>query len=187
MKIIIIGTLASLFFAVSSIAADPSDFMEWWEHTAYTEAHARPPRGVRHVRVLFEELIPATSALSALPSKFNAKAWVSLVLTTPPDISITLLVPIDKPKDFAPDASCLREKSWLRAGTSDAWTAVELNPYCNSAYGPDEVDLNLYWLKGEEYPCIEIVTNHPAYVPIYLFQFDHKMKSYKQIKFLSRA
>ncbi|MBU1356896.1 MAG: hypothetical protein KJ620_10050 [Candidatus Edwardsbacteria bacterium] len=41
-----------------------------------------------------------------------------------------------------------------------------------------EASVNFYWCEGETYPLIEFITNHPAYVPYYLYIWNAKKHVY---------
>lgn len=96
------------------------------------------------------------------------------------DISIALEVPVAKPKnedDFVPE--CASNKSKLKSSKTDKGLLVDLNPYCSESYGPNEVDITLYWISINEKPLISISTNGPACIPAMLYTYNPNIAQYE--------
>src|SRR3972149_3656987 len=73
----------------------------------------------------------------------------------PPGISRTQLI-----------YDSLNNSAFLARWPEVNWIKIDLNLNCGeAAYGTDEVHFSLYWLKGEKYPFLEMITNGPARGP----------------------
>ncbi len=76
---------------------------------------------------------------------------------------------------------CIDDHSWIVLLPENLWIPTELNPYCTVVYGEDEIDIVLYWCSDSIKPIIEIVTDHPACIPHYLFVWDHTKNAYRAV------
>lgn len=92
--------------------------------------------------------------------------------------SITLQIPNEQPSGDYP-WSCIQNKSKIGLKDDIKLTDIYLNPSCSESYGPDEVEIQLFWLNVFDPPLIEIVSNGPACIPVHLFAYDKFSESYK--------
>ena len=105
------------------------------------------------------------------PSHAVGTHWRGVLLDSTPGKWVVLWTPTDS-LPLSWDAACDGAVSLLGAEPFAAWGEVSLNPYCDETYGPDEVDLALYWLPGAEWPLIDVTINGPACVPSDLLRHD---------------
>jgi hypothetical protein len=140
------------------------DFVDWWK-SKWT--HGRP-LGI--IRVDYK--------LNLLKPVKEEDGYKIYTLPDDGDISIILEVPLPKPGQTDTD-SCNSNKSKLKVSKGDTGLLIDLNPYCDESYGPDEVDIALYWISIKQKPIVEIGTNGPACVPVMLYIYNKEKGKYE--------
>lgn len=140
------------------------DFVDWWKRKWF---HGRPLGIIRvdyHLNLLKPDKIEDRYKIFTLPGDN--------------EISIVLEIPFPKPEQ-TDTGSCTSNKSKLKGSKSEAGLLIDLNPYCNESYGPDEVNIALYWTSIKEKPIVEIGTNGPACVPVMLYVYNKNNRKYE--------
>jgi hypothetical protein len=165
------ATVAMPTAPVESVGADTA-FLAWWSAMVTAPSVLPPPPGVRtdHRNLLMWPAAPTRRP--------GARGFA---LATVGGMPVTLWVPTDAGGPPASAAvSCAAGRGQLVAGTGDVGAAVDVTPFCadNEVYGPQEVSVTLYWIRDEEWPFVEVVTNHPAHIPFYLFRYDPIRRNY---------
>lgn len=189
-------------------AQDPfAIFFEWWREGARVEASGggpwekwhSPPDVVVARRAakltggrpdsleagdLPVNLPKAPPGAVVPPAAFRGGPPEVYTLSDDTGIVLHLFVPTD---GRGPGGSgCYDNRSMLVVAGSTAWTELELNPHCPSwaeegAAGPGNVDFVLYWLRGRRHPLVELITNGPASIPVYLFRFEQAEQRYRLV------
>ena len=140
------------------------EFVDWWKRKWF---HGRP-LGV----------ILVNYQLNLLKPDKEEDGYKIYTLPGDKDISIILEIPFPKPGQTDTD-SCISNKSKLKVSKNETGLLIDLNPYCGESYGPDEVDIALYWISIKEKPIIEIGTNGPACVPNMLYVYNKDKGKYE--------
>jgi hypothetical protein len=75
---------------------------------------------------------------------------------------------------------CTKNRSYLnyQSGNISTNLEIELNPNCSEVYGKDEIDIALFMTEYIKKPVIVIVSNNPAFVPVYVYVFNEEKNTY---------
>jgi hypothetical protein len=76
---------------------------------------------------------------------------------------------------------CGEDKSWLVLLPENAWSEVDLNPYCTMDYDEEGILFDLYWTGSTIRPFVDIVTNGLTCVPHRLYGWARKTGRYEPI------
>lgn len=185
-------TLIGLFLSQSAFAGE-KEFIAWWKNDGLQEKAADGSKYFRkkielNFNALEEEKIRTIKKPVAVKKDIERvlllykQKNLTLLLITPPNIMKNETT-IDE-QYYETMRKCADDRSWIVAVPGNAWSEVDLNPYCKDSYGEDEIGIILYWVGGANRPLIEIVTNGPACVPHQLYGWDRKANKYilKEIK-----
>ena len=140
------------------------EIIKWWKRKWI---HGRP-LGLIKVNYHLDKLVP----------DIKDNNYETYILPGDKNISVILQVPISKLGENPP-YECYSNESILKSSENNSGLMIDLNPYCSETYGPDEVNITLYWISLKDKPIIEIDTNGPACVPAMLYIFNETKKSYE--------
>jgi hypothetical protein len=96
--------------------------------------------------------------------------------------SILLWVPTDTVGMNSNFPACSRHQATLTIGDATSGPRIDANPYCSEVYSADEVSVALYHIQGAAWPLVEIITNHPAHIPFYLYAYDPTQQEYVLVR-----
>lgn len=142
------------------------DFISWWSKKWI---HGKPLG-----------IIKADYILGKIEPSYTDKTTSTYTIPGDKGISIILVIPSEKLEDEH-SYKCYSNKSILRSSLEDGGLPINLNPNCSEIYGPDEVNITLYWMTIDKKPLVEIETNGPACVPAMLYQYNEKANTYKLV------
>lgn len=184
---LVISALLMLVLALPAFAED-SDFVSWWKQVATPEQFKQGENRYYHklLKLKFTGLEEYRGPVGK-PTTISKGIENVFVLFSDKRSTILLAAPKDITKGmevgseafYAAYSKCSGDKAWLVLLPENRWTEVEVNPYCSESYGPDEIDILLYWAAGHERPFVEFVTNGPACIPGYLYGFEKKTRRYR--------
>ena len=153
-----------------------SAFVAWWDRTLWTEAHGDVPAGVEREDYVYTSLPAYAGSIDLAPMDLRADSidvqadsLQVRVLYHTATVTWLLVVPWYTPEQVQ-EEECV-DKSWLLSTAGADPFQIEFDPYCLMAYGPDQT-FTLYRLRAGALPWIQLSTNAPACVPVYLIRFD---------------
>ncbi len=166
---------------------DEGRFIERWKsYDEHVQVFDQGPR--------YQKMIPRTfDSLPDYDGRIEVPAGVApdiervLLLYAQQNMTILLVTPKNSMKDLRvlneeyrlARAKCGEDKAWLVLLPENAWTPVELNPYCSMDYGEDSIKFDLFW-AGSAKPLIDIVTSGLTCTPHYLYGWDGRYDRYDQ-------
>lgn len=131
--------------------------------------------------------LPRARSPVEAPPDYPVDAFETYVLSDQDGVTLYLLVPTDRGgADREPSDACDENRTLLLAAGSDAGAELQANPHCwwwveMGGAGLEDLDFHLYWLRGESYPLVELVTDGPACIPVYLYRFDADDRRYRLV------
>ena len=149
---------------------DSSAFLAWWDRTLWTRTHLFPPAGVEREDHVYTSLPTYTGSIDLTSIDARADSLEVRVLHQAAAATWLLVVPwirLDRVEDLE---GCVY-KSWLVSTAGGAPFELAFFPYCAQTYGADE-EFTLYRLSAGALPWIELGTNGPACIPVFLIRFD---------------
>ena len=166
-------------------AADTAAFYAWWVSGASTTIgpggdtalRALPP-GVSSTGIGLVGLRPPPEWRTTRPPGLEGDHWTPLELFERGDETLLLWLPTDTTGFMTSESMCAGNEALLGVAPRGGWTPVRLNPFCDETYTTTEADVILYWLEGDEWPHVEVVTNGPACVPAELYRWDSRTRRY---------
>ena len=182
--ILVAGLYLTPPFAVQDRPVDTSAFYEWWyEATGMYEVYDKPPPGISRTKLIYDSLNHFPDEDLKRPKEFCARSSEVLSIYQHQNYSYVVLVPTISPTAQAgPEEDCWKNSAFLARWPEVNWIKIDLNLNCGeAAYGTDEVHFSLYWLKGEKYPFLEMITNGPACVPAYLFRYSESRGQFELV------
>jgi hypothetical protein len=169
--------------------ADTAAFYAWWVSGASTTigpggdtALRALPAGVSSTGIGLLGLRPPPEWRTTRPPELEGDHWTPLELFERGDETLLLWLPTDTTGFMSGESMCVDNQAVLGVGPRGGWTPVRLNPFCNETYTTTEADVILYWLDGEEWPHVEIVTNGPACIPAELYRWDPRARRYVMVR-----
>ncbi|MCG3205560.1 MAG: hypothetical protein KCHDKBKB_02282 [Elusimicrobia bacterium] len=167
------------------IPSKTSQFAAWWG----ASIRQKPKGGIKVPnKPTFKEKKVVLSELSEsdlkfpVPASFKSKSWVALSLAQLKGREIILLVPRDSIDWEKNDHGCGENKVWMNVAPVNQWTTLDINPYCDPGYGPEEVFFTLYYLSENEIPLVSIEHSTPAGAVFQLFFYDPKETRYRLLR-----
>ena len=156
-------------------------FLDWWESNLWIRARAPLPEGITSERHSLQSLPPYDGAVDLVDFVVEADSVQLLALTSTASRTWILVVPWAEPETGEEWERCLRWKSLLVPSDGGRPVIIDLNPWCNEVYGPNEVDFAVYRVVGLRDPWVEMVTNGPACVPAFLYGYSAGATGFEKI------
>jgi hypothetical protein len=168
-------------------APDTAAFYSWWVETFSIDRSRdtlwealRVPSGVLRSAFTLTQLPVVASPPALRPPPVVGSHWDLRRIPASEAFQLLVWLPTDSTGllDSGAD-SCSNNRAWLAVEPLLQWIQLPLNPHCDETVSMDEVDFALYWLPGEPYPHLELVTNGPACVPSWLFRYASQRQRFE--------
>jgi hypothetical protein len=182
-SMIIIGLILT-----SPLLAGEQKFTTWWKN--YDEQVMVDRNSARHYvkkKELRFETLPEYHDSPSAPAAVEGKAGRALVLHQSRNLTLLLVLPHDTMNNvtYLNDeyrqaiARCSSDRSWIVVLPENAWTEIDLNPYCTMDYGEDQITIDLYWHRSSRMPFIDVVTRRLTCIPHELYGWDRRARAYE--------
>jgi len=182
----VLPVIFALFLA-QPVFAGEKEFMAWGKSEAAKE---NPSDGSKHfnrkTELNFNELREEKNRAVKKPVAIKNDIESVRVLLTQKGMTLLLVAPKNIMKNattiddryYETMKQCAQDRSWVVVSPENAWSEIDLNPYCAESYGEDEIKLALYWMRAAGKPYLEVVTNGQDCVPRKLYGWDKKAGKY---------
>ncbi len=180
-----------LLLTFCSVLVDPAiagdgPFIAQWKN--YDEHMQVFDRGLPYQKMIprsFDSLPHYEGRIEA-PADAGQNIGPALLLYAQQNMTLLLVTPKNSMKDMRflneeyrqARTRCEEDKSWLVLLPENAWTSVQLNPYCSMDYGEEGIQIDLFWTEGAR-PLIDIVTNGLSCTPHYLYGWNRRDERYE--------
>jgi hypothetical protein len=184
------ATFVFSFFISNGVHAGDKQFITWWEsfdETMQVRGDYQP--AVRRMKTLSFDSLKEYQGPAEISSGIGKDIEKALVLYSTPNMILLLVTPKNimgnktmLNEEFRQTmVNCAGDRSWIVMLPENAWTEIDLNPYCTMDYGEENIRIDLLWPRFSSRPFVDIITGGLLCTPHQLLGWDTVNRTYRPV------